>query len=54
MDKDTTLTPEDIFDMVTELREVYELRTGQTIDDPFALRLALEAALHAAGIEVAA
>lgn len=47
------LSDEDVFDMVTDLREAYELRTGQTIDDALALRAALERALKSAGVRIA-
>lgn len=47
------LSDETVFDMVTELREVYEISTGQTIDDAVMLRRALEKALTSAGVKVA-
>lgn len=46
------LSEDDVFHMTTELREAYEIRTGQTIDDAVALRTSLEAALKSAGVRI--
>lgn len=43
--EEPVLSNETVFDMTTVLRESYELRTGQTIDDAVALRFALEKAI---------